>query len=386
MEGVRLEVLMPSRTREQVLIDETARRYFDTATKAAEAIDGVMHSEFPLGFNGSDIYSRRDGTLFGEMMKNSLEEASQVVDNNPNAAFILRRTEIENQELPIMIDMINGQAPNTMVVISDYPEELIGADESIGGYNVDRQLAMLRIVTVDDMGETNLVSHSLDLSDRKGLEAIYDYFGIKPEPGELLGQRINVDLPSDLQGQLSDVLVKVYDNKLAELHGGEWHSGKVSDKFKDKINTYDFVVQQRDILTPYINSESYGDPNNEYGLMQLLKVRYKQLLKPANLKKQYAVSQATHMPMSDYQMQAVLHQAAIDGAREGSIFYACGGAMKAAENDYDAAGYSGNKSKEELSWHGGKIKSGTCVNCEEGPKDVGVESWCEGCIKGHCGS
>lgn len=36
--------------------------------------------------------------------------------------------------------------------------------------------------------------------------------------------------------------------------------------------------------------------------------------------------------------------------------------------------------KEELSWHGGKIKKGTCINCDEENVDVGVESWCQDCI------
>jgi hypothetical protein len=42
--------------------------------------------------------------------------------------------------------------------------------------------------------------------------------------------------------------------------------------------------------------------------------------------------------------------------------------------------------KLKNSWHGGLIKKGTCVNCKEGPKPVGVKSWCQGCISGHCGT
>lgn len=46
---------------------------------------------------------------------------------------------------------------------------------------------------------------------------------------------------------------------------------------------------------------------------------------------------------------------------------------------------SDEESTQELSWHGGKIYIGKCVNCKEGPKKVGVKSWCEDCIGGHCG-
>lgn len=52
-------------------------------------------------------------------------------------------------------------------------------------------------------------------------------------------------------------------------------------------------------------------------------------------------------------------------------FIACGDATRAFES--------------ENAWHGGEIKIGRCINCNEGPKEVGVESWCRDCIKGHCG-
>lgn len=39
---------------------------------------------------------------------------------------------------------------------------------------------------------------------------------------------------------------------------------------------------------------------------------------------------------------------------------------------------------QEKSWHGGRVKKGTCVNCHAGPKDVGVKNWCKDCIS--CGS
>mgnify|MGYP000937260397 CR=1 FL=1 len=71
----------------------------------------------------------------------------------------------------------------------------------------------------------------------------------------------------------------------------------------------------------------------------------------------------------------------------------CGGSVSiltemlsgASTEELTTIGFGDSKTKEELSWHGGRIKKGTCVNCKEGPKDVGVKSWCKGCIKGHCG-
>lgn len=387
-EREQLETLLPPKTSHEVLVDEISRRYYDTVTKAAEALDGVMHSEFPLGFNGQDIYSRKDGTNFGEMMRNSLEVARQQAVENPNTLFNLRRTEIENEEHQIMIDMMNGDAPNTMIVVSDMPFEIESIPSELReGYNLERKMTMLRLIMKDDItGEMTLVSHSLDLSDRDALEAIYDYLGVKAVPGELLGQRIQTDFNQDQQLQLCSNLVSAHDNKLAEKHGGAWSSGRKIEDGQNRINTYDFMLEQDDVVLSYINSAFYGDEHSEFGVMQVLKDRYRTAVDPNLVQKEYS-NRINYSPqMSDYQLQAILNQAFIGGVAEGSTFYFCGGSMgESSRDDYENAGYlSSKKSKEELSWHGGKVKQGKCVNCKD-ETEVGVENWCEGCIRGHCG-
>src|SRR5215210_4901927 len=90
---------------EHRLIHETARRYFDTATAAAEALDGSMHIFFFKQKTAYEIYSRKDSTRFGEMMSNSLNAASDMLIDNRNLAFERRRRKLEAEELPLMIDM-----------------------------------------------------------------------------------------------------------------------------------------------------------------------------------------------------------------------------------------------------------------------------------------
>ncbi len=40
---------------------------------------------------------------------------------------------------------------------------------------------------------------------------------------------------------------------------------------------------------------------------------------------------------------------------------------------------------ERQEWYGAFKKTGNCVNCGDGPKDVGEKGWCRPCISGHCG-
>ncbi len=342
------EVLTPPRAKEH-LIDEIACRYYDTATKAAEALDGVMHSEFPLGYDGNDIYSRKDGTRYGVMMQNSLIAAEEMVRENPDVEYELRRRRLEAEELPIMLDMMDGHGQNTVVVVSDFPPELMNATHDVGGYNASRKQTMLRIIARNEAGELTLITQTLDRSDRRALEAIYETFGFTAEPGELLGQRIHVDLTDDNQSQLSGRLVNEYDKQLAKQYGGQWSAGRAVDSSTLRINTYDFVREQDDVLLPYVHSGMYGDPNAEYGMMQLLSERYRAATKLAVVQPEYA-RQEGNIAFTDTQLIYALRQAAVHARSEGKVFSACGETITLTdrvENDYQEAGY-GNKSKEEL--------------------------------------
>jgi hypothetical protein len=362
-------------------IDEVARRYYDTATLIAEALDGVMRSEIPLGYDGHDIYSLKDGTRYGEMLQKSIDHAEHIVEENPNYAFELRRRRLEAEELPVMLNMMDGGGPNTMVVVSDFPPELMAATEDSSGYNARRKQTMLRIVARKPDGSLSVKTQSLDGSNRHALEAIYWHFGVKAEDGELLGQRITADLNLKEQAELCDTLTDVYDQSLAMQTGSQWHAGRKLLPGLKRINTYQFVLEREHILNDYIASDQYGQTRSLRGLIRIFEEQYNQELYGSTRDKVEAVN---YQFGNSQVLEAVLQQAAQRADQAGSIYSACGGTMKAENTDFENAGY-GNKSKEELSWHGGSVKKGTCVSCKEGPKDVGVASWCKSCIKGHCG-
>jgi hypothetical protein len=87
--------------------------------------------------------------------------------------------------------------------------------------------------------------------------------------------------------------------------------------------------------------------------------------------------------MNAESFQKALSNFGVDGARNNRTYSACGlsislgEAMTEGESPQSAFG---GLSREQLSWHGGKIKKGKCVNCHK-DTDVGVANWCKKCIK-----
>src|SRR5690606_6891343 len=128
--------------------------------------------------------------------------------------------------------------------------------QSVGGYNVDRKQAMLRVLTRSSDNSLKMVSQSLDGSNRQALESLYRHFGYEAAPGELLGQRMNLDLDEFNQEYVVDELVGVYDRNLQSQFGGEWFAGRQDAR---RRNTYDFACQQQDLVGAYLASTDYFD-------------------------------------------------------------------------------------------------------------------------------
>ncbi|MDL2363317.1 MAG: hypothetical protein QFB86_02975 [Patescibacteria group bacterium] len=93
-------------------------------------------------------------------------------------------------------------------------------------------------------------------------------------------------------------------------------------------------------------------------------------------------NQAHIESMNEQEFQKVLSGFGATGARENRVYSACGLSISLGGepgNDDPQSAFGGLSSKE-LSWHGGSIKKGKCVNCHK-DTDVGVKSWCKKCIK-----
>lgn len=374
------DFLMPTETLErrqpQEPFNREHRLYFDTATWGAEVLDGQMRTTFEYGFDGYDLYAE-DGSRMRGVFKKALEGAQELAEENPDLAFEKRRREIEMEEHEEMLDMAAGNGPNTLVVISEYPAELNGTTEDVGGYNHRRKQAMMRVISRTEEGGIRITSQSLDKSDRQGLESIYEFFGEKPEPDELLGQRIRADVEPYRHDLLADELTREYDRTLENKFGNQYHAGRTP---AEKENTYDFVIRQQDLLQVFMMDPS---EDNKYAFAAALDGRW-------NNDKTFSIPKALSNAAAAIELgmaQNEMIEQSVLAKEENKSFSGCGVTLNAGglNGELGSLGY-GNRIKGEYAWAGGKdkVKKGTCVNCKEAG-EVGEESWCKSCISGHCG-
>jgi hypothetical protein len=320
--------------------DHAERMYNDTTTWLAEVMDGQMRTPFEYSFDGRELYGK-DGGALKPIFETAIVDADRIARNDPSLAFEARRRRTEKGEYLDMLAMERGELPNTMVVVSDFPKELMNAPKDQGGYNTTRKQTMLRVIYKQPNGNLAMVSQSLDMSDRKALEAIYDYMGYKAQPGELLGQRINVDMQPKQQEFLIDWLTSVYDRSLQAQRGGEWYAGRTP---AEMVNTYEFVRSQTDLLDTYLqqvrrNGESDG---LRYGLAAAMSMRFTQ-------KQTRSFRGYTHL--SEDQLLDEMGRAGHDARLEGKVFSGCGitslpMGVQATEGELNALGY-GNKEESD---------------------------------------
>src|SRR5690606_2830443 len=148
-------------------------------------------------FDGRELYAA-DGGELAPIFTNAIEQAEAIARHKPNLAFELRRRQIELDEYTAMLAMARGERSNSMVVVADFPPELMDAGEDVGGYNIKRRQTMLRVIYREG-GGLKIFSQSLDYSERTALEDVYRALGFRASPGELLGQRMMFN--SDIQEQ-----------------------------------------------------------------------------------------------------------------------------------------------------------------------------------------
>ena len=321
--------------------NETDRLYYDTTTWLAEVLPGQMRTDFEYSFDGHELYGR-DGGALKPIFDTAIIDAERLAKNNSKLAFERRRRHLEKGEYNDMLSMEKGELPNTMVVISDFPEELMDAVADVGGYNVSRKQTMLRVITKNPDGKIVMHSQSLDRTDRKSLEAISEYLGFKLEPGELLGQRMHVDLPQHEQEFLADWLTGVYDRSMSSQYGGEWYAGRTPAEMQ---NTYDFVRSQRDLIETFMQQTMvHGrDESLQYGLAAAMVSRFKNKSGSRN-----------HVASPNYIPEQVLNEMGSAGNQArllGKVFSGCGDTngpegLQTTEGQLDIAGY-GNKSSED---------------------------------------
>lgn len=348
--------------RTSLQVDYEARRYNDTATWLAEVLPGQMRTPFEYTFDGYDLYAS-DGGSMGEIFDDSIARAKNLPD------FELRRRHIEKDEYNDMLAMMREDLPNTMVVVSDFPPELMNIQKDQGGYNAERKQTMLRVLVRTPNDKLQMYSQSLDHSNRTALEAIYNHLGGRAEPGELLGQRMNLELDEFEQQFLVDELVGVYDRSMAAQFGGEWYAGQASGK---SINTYDFVCGQKDLLNAHLN----GGGSDEYNLAAAMLARWQSATEaPGIIERPYEYDSSFGMGITS-QVMAMneMADAGSTARASGMTFSGCGLTMGSPERSgsimslfgqLDEAGY-GNRLEEYV----GSDKYGSLqFKCKRGHKN-----------------
>jgi hypothetical protein len=328
---------------ESTISERERQLRYDLETQFAELVNGNMRTDFELRFNGHDLVGE-DGRGMEEITATACRDANELAKKDPNLWFEIRRRSLERDELFELIEMAQGKRPNTMVVVSDFPTELMQAKEDVGGYNVSRKQTMLRVLVRKPDGNVHMYSQSLDGSNRQALEAIYARFGIQPEPGELLGQRINVDIPWSEQSVLVDELMGVYDRSLSDQFGGDWHGGR---RPADYRNTYEFVCGQQDLIAECIRLNKHGWLNDEvmYKMAATMQKRFETYAEELGIVSPIMMNSNPRLLYQEIELAAAQARAA------GMAFSACGATLRAdgpdgsTENSLEQAGY-GNKSED----------------------------------------
>lgn len=320
---------------------ERLRQYDDVSTWLSEVLKGRMQTTFEYTFDGKELYSH-EGLPITPVFEDAISDAEKAAQSDSFLEFEVRRRKIERTELEDIFAMARGNAPDTMVVVSDFVPELMDAREDVGGYNVSRKQTMLRIISRTPDGTIKMVSQSLEGSHRTALEAIYAHLGFVPDDGELLGQRMQFDMTPEEQEFLTDELMGVYDRVLETKYGGSWFAGWHLPSERARINTYDFVLNQSDLIDAFLGKDLPGfDESALYGLAAAMRERYENLVNGA----EHFIAPAIGDPMQEMALAARF-------AREtGLVFSGCGlslGTMgeDSIERELGDTGY-GNKIDED---------------------------------------
>lgn len=378
--------------------DNEIRTLTNTETWLAETLHGSMETEFHFEKDGDYIIGE-DGGILDETFDDSIDVATEIAAHSPNMIFELERNIKERGELDDMYGMLNGELPNTMVVVSDFPEQIKNEKEDVGGYNVERQIAMLRVITAKD-GKITVLTRSLDGSNRQALEAIYSAMGQPVEEGELLGQRIHRDLDETWQQKLPEILTDAYDNSMEEQTGEKHHAGIKQSPTMNIADTYKFVKAQRELVDWFVQLQ-LNDPE------EAARSRYK-FAATAKDRHQKYLAMLNEQPFTggDVSYFEVVDSKAMDNASDGGsmfremeraerravalglAFSGCGETVKSesselfsTDDQLSTSGYGGF-SKSDIRGGKCKFKSKVCPECKA--KDV-MTTVTETHIEGECG-
>ncbi len=236
--------------------------YEDECTWLAETLNGSMRTSFDFKLINGELYSQEkdeNDILRQRNLRKMYEEgadyAKKRATEDPRVVFEIEREKQHLIELEIMEQMAAGQAPNTMVVISPFPESLADEpEEDIQGYKPKLRRSMLRVITADERGIITVKTQSLDNTNKQALFALYKEMdwsineAIDSE--QMLAERIHTELSKEEQSALTDRLMNAYDSEMSRQKGGVWRAGRRQQE--NRGDTWQFVIEQDDILKQHL--------------------------------------------------------------------------------------------------------------------------------------
>lgn len=340
--------------------EKSQQLHEDVDTWLAEVLDGEMHSSFDFVPDGDDL-TAEDGRHMLPVLDAALQHTIREARINPLIAPEVDRSHAEREEFLDIIDMAQGNGPNTLVSIWEIPDYVLQHGADIGGYRYNLRRAMLRIAHRLPDGRIRIESQSLDSGFRPGFEALYDHLG-QPEPRAdvLYRQPIRCEIDEDQAAALREELRDRYDSALYLKTGLKHTAGRTEEPV---VDTYNFVRDQHDLVDTFVATHAHKhmdeiDEDEYVNLAAAMKRRMEG-------RKVAAPDVASEM------------NGAGNSAREnGETFSGCGMTVLSRAN---------NTAEAQLAMLGfGVVKSMSCGLC--GGRAMGIECGPARCLEKDCGS
>lgn len=229
---------------------EYQRRETDELTEASEKLAMVMHNSFEFEMREDGELYFQDGSV-GDVLRNSVAVAEEIVQYSPQfmTELIRRRIELQEYDEQRRLALGSESDPDVLVVLSPIPDAVI-AGVDLGAYDKSRKKTLARIYTRTETGILS-TSLSLDGTDRAGLQAIARQFNqsIHETDGseDILAMRF-WGYSSVLHDPVKTVRRR-YDEQLERQFGGEWYAGRQDGNVVDALT---YIKEQKDIITEHM--------------------------------------------------------------------------------------------------------------------------------------
>jgi hypothetical protein len=217
------------------------RQYEEITSGLAEALPGVVKTEYPFEFKNGKLVAS-DGESIEELLENGLKDAIRMAEvDNFYAGYLPYRARHELDELHEQQKMATEDTGfNTIVAFSPYTEELNSPETqnkiTRGGQKPYWQRGMLRISHWDGE-QLHMFTRSIDKSSvdlfRRVADKHFDYQFNAHNSTEMLGERLHLNVEDESWRTLADSVVATADKILGERLGGVWHQGRTKQEAKD---------------------------------------------------------------------------------------------------------------------------------------------------------